>query len=127
MMRLEARQAALERAGKPLLLGAAASNSLVQAAAIVLSLVLVLALSVLLGWHIYLVANNKTTVEHHEGVRAKRTAQAETYRRGDWQPGRHIYNIGLYNNARAVLGHPLFWLVPGGKVSGDGTSFPMAS
>ncbi|KAK8514804.1 hypothetical protein V6N12_057700 [Hibiscus sabdariffa] len=29
-----------------------------------------MALSVLLGWHIYLILQNKTTIEYHEGVRA---------------------------------------------------------
>ncbi|KAM7464051.1 hypothetical protein LguiA_032172 [Lonicera macranthoides] len=31
---------------------------------------LTVALSVLLGWHIYLILQNKTTIEYHEGVRA---------------------------------------------------------
>jgi len=122
-LRQEARQAARERAGEQPLLDAAAASSLVQVAAIILSILLLLALGVLLGWHVYLVASNKTTVEHHEGVRAKRTAHADTYRRGEWQPGKHIYDVGLYGNVRAVLGHPLHWLVPGRKVSGDGCSF----
>lgn len=122
-LRQEARQAARERAGEQPLLDAAAASSLVQVAAIILSILLVLALGVLLGWHVYLVASNKTTVEHHEGVRAKRTAHADTYRRGEWQPGKHIYDVGLYGNVRAVLGHPLHWLVPGRKVSEDGCSF----
>lgn len=125
LARMEARQAARVRAGAPQpLMDVSASSSALQAVALILTTLLVLSLGVLLGWHVYLVAGNKTTVEHHEGVRARRTAQSETFRRGDVH-GKHIYNVGVYANVKAVLGsQPLFWLMPGRKAAGLGLSFP---
>ncbi|XP_020249131.1 probable protein S-acyltransferase 16 [Asparagus officinalis] len=51
-----------------------------------------LALSVLLGWHIYLILHNKTTIEYHEGVRAMWLAEkvGNIYR--------HPYDLGVYEN-----------------------------
>ncbi|KAJ0088647.1 hypothetical protein Patl1_31843 [Pistacia atlantica] len=50
------------------------------------------ALSVLLGWHIYLILQNKTTIEHHEGVRALWLAEkgGHVYM--------HPYDLGVYEN-----------------------------
>ena len=125
LARMEALQAARVRAGAALsFLDVSTSSSALQAAAIILTTLLLLSLGVLLGWHVYLISGNKTTVEHHEGVRARRTAQSETFRRGDAH-GKHIYNVGLYANVRAVLGaQPLLWLWPGRKAAGLGLSFP---
>ncbi len=103
-VRQQARLAAKEGGGGTVgILETAAASSLTQVVAIVVSLPLVAALAMLLGWHMYLVANNKTTVEYHEGVRAKRTAQA--HRRGEAR-GRtsHIYDVGLLANVQAALG-----------------------
>ena len=71
--------------------------------AIVICVPLVVALAMLLGWHVYLVLSNKTTVEYHEGVRAKRTAQV--LRRGDSRTSSgHIYDLGVFANIQAALG-----------------------
>ena len=44
--------------------------SVAEMAALILSLCLSVALCLLFGWHCYLVVNNKTTIEHYEGVRS---------------------------------------------------------
>ncbi|KAH9606430.1 hypothetical protein KSS87_015073, partial [Heliosperma pusillum] len=68
---------------------------------------LTIALSVLLGWHIYLILRNKTTIEYYEGVRAMWLAQkgGEVYR--------HPYDLGPFDNLTAVLGpNILSWICP---------------
>eukprot|EP00854_Cymbomonas_tetramitiformis_P021698 gene21698-26099_t len=55
---------------------------------------LVMTMGLLLGWHVYLVLNNKTTIEYHEGVRA----------RGQQQLWVHPYDLGLWGNLYAVFG-----------------------
>ncbi|KAM7265697.1 hypothetical protein ACFE04_003380 [Oxalis oulophora] len=50
------------------------------------------ALSVLLGWHIYLVLHNKTTIEYHEGVRA----MSLTEKGGNVY--NHPYDLGAFEN-----------------------------
>ncbi|XP_022747746.1 probable protein S-acyltransferase 16 isoform X2 [Durio zibethinus] len=65
------------------------------------------ALSVLLGWHIYLILQNKTTIEYHEGVRAMWLAEkgGNVYN--------HPYDLGAYENLTMVLGPSIFcWLCP---------------
>ncbi|GAY47918.1 hypothetical protein CUMW_108020 [Citrus unshiu] len=54
------------------------------------------ALSVLLGWHIYLIFHNKTTIEYHEGVRALWLAEkgGTVYK--------HPYDLGIYENLTTV-------------------------
>ncbi|KAK8959563.1 hypothetical protein KSP40_PGU014792 [Platanthera guangdongensis] len=53
---------------------------------------LALAVSLLLGWHIHLIAKNKTTIEHYEGVRAMWLAKkaGSAYQ--------HPYDLGTYEN-----------------------------
>jgi hypothetical protein len=101
--RQQARLAAREGAGELALVEAAAASSVTQTLAIVISVPLVAALAMLLGWHVYLVVNNKTTVEYHEGVRARRTAQAHRRGEGGQRCG-HIYDVGLVANVQAALG-----------------------
>ncbi|CAO2189323.1 unnamed protein product [Urochloa humidicola] len=50
---------------------------------------LALALMVLLGWHVYLILHNKTTIEYHEGVRAMWLAE----KAGNLY--HHPYNLGV--------------------------------
>ncbi|XVF55256.1 hypothetical protein PTKIN_Ptkin06aG0022600 [Pterospermum kingtungense] len=56
-----------------------------------------IALSVLLGWHIYLILQNKTTIEYHEGVRAMWLAEkgGNVYK--------HPYDLGAYENLTTVI------------------------
>ncbi|CAN6471736.1 unnamed protein product [Victoria cruziana] len=79
---------------------------------------LTVALSILLGWHIYLVFHNKTTIEYHEGVRAMWLAEkvGHIYR--------HPYDLGVYENLISVLG-PNFvsWLFPTSQHIGSGLRF----
>ncbi|KAK8705136.1 hypothetical protein V6N13_048744 [Hibiscus sabdariffa] len=57
-----------------------------------------IALSVLLGWHIYLILQNKTTIEYHEGVRATRLAEkgGNVYK--------HPYDLGAFENLTTIAG-----------------------
>eukprot|EP00271_Cylindrocystis_brebissonii_P014821 TRINITY_DN36403_c0_g1_i1.p1 TRINITY_DN36403_c0_g1~~TRINITY_DN36403_c0_g1_i1.p1 ORF type:complete len:338 (-),score=36.49 TRINITY_DN36403_c0_g1_i1:189-1202(-) len=67
---------------------------------------LLLALGVLLCWHCYLMTHNKTTIEHHEGVRAKWLA-----RKAGETAHKHPYDCGVVNNLIQILG-PNFMLWP---------------
>ncbi|KAJ4972015.1 hypothetical protein NE237_005114 [Protea cynaroides] len=87
----------------------------------VLLVPLTVALSVLLGWHIYLILNNKTTIEYHEGVRAMWLAEkvGNVYR--------HPYDIGPYENVTLVLGPSIFtWICPTSRHIGSGLRFRTA-
>lgn len=76
------------------------------------------ALSVLLGWHIHLVLQNKTTIEHHEGVRAMWLAE----KGGDVYS--HPYDLGGYENLISVLGpNFLCWICPTSSHIGSGFRF----
>ncbi|KAF8021579.1 hypothetical protein BT93_G1893 [Corymbia citriodora subsp. variegata] len=86
----------------------------------------VLGLSMILGsllcWHIYLMANNMTTIEYYGGVRARWLA------RKSGQGYRHPFNLGVYRNVTSVLGpNMLKWFLPAavGHLK-DGSSFRIA-
>ncbi|EOY07482.1 DHHC-type zinc finger family protein isoform 5 [Theobroma cacao] len=79
------------------------------------------ALSVLLGWHIYLILQNKTTIEYHEGVRAMWLAEkgGNVYK--------HPYDLGSYENLTTVLGPSIFcWICPTSRHIGNGLRFRTA-
>ncbi|KMZ56184.1 putative Palmitoyltransferase [Zostera marina] len=79
---------------------------------------LTFALTILLGWHIYLVLRNKTTIEHHEGVRAMWLAEkvGSVYQ--------HPYHLGAYENLSSVLGpNILCWVCPTTGHIGSGLRF----
>ncbi|KAK3034266.1 hypothetical protein RJ639_032201, partial [Escallonia herrerae] len=80
-----------------------------------------IALSVLLGWHIYLVLQNKTTIEYYEGVRAMWLAE----KGGDVYS--NPYDLGAYENLIAVLGpNVLYWICPTSSHLGSGLRFRTA-
>lgn len=86
----------------------------------IVMLALSLILGTLLGWHIYLIIRNMTTIEYYEGIRAAWLAKKSglSYR--------HPFNVGVYKNISLVLGsNMLTWFCPT-AVSHlkDGTSFP---
>ncbi|RVW87377.1 putative protein S-acyltransferase 16 [Vitis vinifera] len=54
------------------------------------------ALMVLLGWHIYLILQNKTTIEYHEGVRALYLAEK------GGNVSKNFYDLGAYENLTSV-------------------------
>jgi len=63
----------------------------------------------MLGYHIYFVCTNMTTIDWY-CCKGKEIG--------------HNYNYGLYTNIRAILGHPIFWILPVRfGVKGDGTDF----
>ncbi|KAL5180120.1 putative protein S-acyltransferase 16 [Glycine soja] len=77
-----------------------------------------IALCVLLGWHIYLMLHNKTTIEYHEGVRALWLAEkgGSIYK--------HPYDLGPYENLTSVLGpNILSWLWPTANHIGSGLRY----
>lgn len=78
-------------------------------------------LSVLLGWHIYLVLHNKTTIEYHDGIRALWLAEkgGNIYK--------HPYDLGPYENLTTVLGpNILSWVWPAANHIGSGLRFQTA-
>jgi hypothetical protein len=61
----------------------------------------------LLAWHVYLLLHNKTTIEYHEGVRARWLAEKAG------QHYRHPYDVGVFTNLSMALGHNVAcWLCP---------------
>ncbi|KAJ4849171.1 putative protein S-acyltransferase 16 [Turnera subulata] len=79
------------------------------------------ALSIFLGWHIYLILQNKTTIEYHEGVRAMWLAEkgGNVYK--------HPYDVGAYENLTTVLGpNVLCWVCPTSRHIGSGIRFRTA-
>ncbi|KAL7214924.1 hypothetical protein ACSBR1_027162 [Camellia fascicularis] len=79
-----------------------------------------LTLGTLLGWHIYLIIHNMTTIEYYEATRAAWLA------RKSGQSYRHPYNVGVYKNITLVLGpNMLNWLCPTAvNHIKDGITFP---
>ncbi len=77
-----------------------------------------ISLSLFLGYHIYLICYNSTTIEAME----KRSKFERLY------SSSHPYNIGVMNNLKSVLGdNPLLWLLPTLRsVQGTGCEFPIA-
>ncbi|XP_011041054.1 PREDICTED: probable protein S-acyltransferase 15 isoform X2 [Populus euphratica] len=76
----------------------------------------------LLGWHIYLMSCNLTTIENYEGIRAAWLARKSGH------SYRHPFNLSVYKNITSVLGpNILKWLCPT-AVSHlkDGMSYPTA-
>lgn len=81
---------------------------------------LTITLATLLGWHIYLVIHNQTTIEHYEAERAAWLA------RKSGQNYRHPFDVGVYKNITLVLGpNMLKWLWPTASSHiKDGINFP---
>ncbi|KAI5682439.1 hypothetical protein M9H77_03667 [Catharanthus roseus] len=80
-----------------------------------------MALTFFLCWHVYLILQNKTTIEYHEGVRAMWLAEkgGEVYS--------HPYNLGAYDNLISVLGPNIVcWLCPTTRHVGSGLRFRTA-
>ncbi|TYI62427.1 hypothetical protein E1A91_D10G243100v1 [Gossypium mustelinum] len=77
-------------------------------------------LGTLLGWHIYLITHNMTTIEYYEGIRAAWLAKKSglSYR--------HPFDISVYKNITLVLGpNTLRWFCPTSMSHlKDGVSFP---
>ncbi|KAL6126436.1 hypothetical protein ACLB2K_074485 [Fragaria x ananassa] len=68
---------------------------------------LTLTLGTLLGWHVYLIIRNMTTIEYYEAIRTEWLA------RKSGQSYRHPYNLSVYKNITSVLGPNMMkWLWP---------------
>ncbi|XP_022952929.1 probable protein S-acyltransferase 15 isoform X2 [Cucurbita moschata] len=77
-------------------------------------------LGTLLGWHIYLIVRNMTTIEYYEGIRAAWLA------RKSGQSYQHPFDVGAYKNTTLILGpNILKWAWPtSASHLKDGLSFP---
>ncbi|CAI7847398.1 unnamed protein product [Closterium sp. NIES-54] len=85
--------------------------SVLRALCLLVSLPLLIALVVLLVWHCYLIAINKTTIEHYEGVRARLVSPRPVV--PSQPPPSHPYDLGIIANLSAILGpEALCWLCP---------------
>lgn len=74
-----------------------------------------------LGWHFYLILQNKTTIEYHEGVRAMLLAEKGGHVYS------HPYDLGAYENLISVLGpNILSWVWPTSRHVGSGLCFRTA-
>ncbi|KGN47840.1 probable protein S-acyltransferase 15 [Cucumis sativus] len=77
-------------------------------------------LGTLLGWHVYLIIRNMTTIEYYEGIRAAWLA------RKSGQSYQHPFDISAYKNMTLVLGPNILkwaWPTSVGHLK-DGLSFP---
>jgi len=89
--------------------------------AFVISLSVLIAISIMLGWHTYLILTNQTTVEfYYNQTRSKTvTANGEKYH--------NVYDLGKLKNFQVFFGTQRFWfewLLPSSRLPlGDGTSF----
>jgi palmitoyltransferase len=81
-----------------------------------------LTLGTFLGWHVYLMTHNMTTIEYYEGIRAAWLA------RKSGQSYRHLFDVGIHKNLSLILGPNMVkWLCPiAVSHIKDGTSFPTA-
>ncbi|XP_063832404.1 palmitoyltransferase ZDHHC15B isoform X1 [Ostrinia nubilalis] len=78
------------------------------------SLMFAISLGSLFGYHCYLVANNRTTLE---------AFRAPMFRGGADKNG---FSIGAYNNFKEVFGNnPNLWMIPVFTSLGDGCEFPV--
>ncbi|KAM7268869.1 hypothetical protein ACFE04_011035 [Oxalis oulophora] len=86
----------------------------------VVMICLSLTLGTLLGWHIYLMTRNMTTIEYYEGIRASWLASKSG------QCYHHPFDVNTYKNISSVLGsNMLKWLCPTAMSHlKDGLSFP---
>ncbi|KAL2614108.1 hypothetical protein R1flu_025800 [Riccia fluitans] len=83
------------------------SSALVKILCAVVLLPLLVAVTVLLAWHVYLLLHNKTTIEYHEGVRAKWLAEKAGHHY------RHPYDLGIVKNIVSLLGPAAtLWFIP---------------
>ena len=91
-------------------------TTIIVVSCFVITTALTIALTALFLWHVRLVVNNKTTIEHYEGVRSRYNNIPSVVE--------HPYSLGLLANLREILGRNIvLWLLPGCKISGDGTRF----
>lgn len=78
-----------------------------QAICAVVLVPVLIAVGVLMTWHFLLLLHNKTTIEYHEGVRAKWLAEKAG------QDYRHPYDVGIFTNLVTALGPSVScWLCP---------------
>lgn len=79
-----------------------------------------LTLATLLGWHLYLISHNMTTIEYYEGTRAAWLAKKSG------QSYHHPFDVGVYKNMTLILGPNMvkwFWPTAMSHIK-DGIDFP---
>jgi palmitoyltransferase len=109
--------------------GAFWSHAALQLLATTLALPLSLSILTLLVWNCHLLSQNKTTIEHHEGVAAKLSAAAAAEGVGAGKSGKHPWDLGdWHENVSATFGESFtWWVVPSLTTCaalGDGTEYP---
>jgi len=104
-----------------------------QALASAMALPLLAGLTILVLWNLRLLMNNKTTIEHHEGVNAiipyaqQQQQSMITTKKSTLKKKAHPYDLGsVWANVVAVMGrNPLKWVVPiDPSAEGKGLLFP---
>lgn len=109
------------------------SHAALQLLATTLAIPLSLSLFTLLVWNCHLLSQNKTTIEHHEGVAAKLSSAAAAEGVGAGRSGKHPWDLGdWHENVVATFGESFTsWVVPritrgfkGCRAEGNGTLFP---
>lgn len=114
-------------------LGSFWSHAALQLLATTLAIPLSFSLFTLLVWNSHLLSQNKTTIEHHEGVAAKLSSAAAAQGVGAGKSGKHPWDLGSwYENVVATFGESFtWWVVPrilrgleGCRAEGDGTVYP---
>jgi palmitoyltransferase ZDHHC3/7/25 len=108
------------------------SHAVLQLLATTLALPLSLSLITLLVWNCHLLSQNKTTIEHHEGVAAKLNAAAAAEGVGAGKSGKHPWDLGdWHENVAATFGESFtWWVLPslfqggGCGAEGEGVFYP---
>ena len=103
-----------------------------QALASAMALPLLAGLAVLVVWNLRLLMNNKTTIEHHEGVNAiipyaQQQLSMMTTKKCTLKKKAHPYDLGsVWANVVEVMGrNPFKWVVPiDPSAEGKGLLFP---
>ncbi|KAI8362659.1 DHHC palmitoyltransferase-domain-containing protein [Blakeslea trispora] len=86
----------------------------------VLVAIIMIAVGILTGYHLYCITSNTTTIEGWEKGRSLTIKGM-----GKIQNVKYPYHQGIFKNIQSVLGKcPLFWLVPQ-PMKGDGLDFPL--
>lgn len=112
-------------------------NAISEISALMISFPLLLAISLLFAWHVWLTSKNCTTIEHYEGVRSKvvepKIGDAQNNSNNNSKNDinmkkiEHPYSLGLSGNLREVLGAKVrYWFIPGCSIDGDGLSYANA-
>jgi len=90
--------------------------------AFIICIAVMIAISFLLGWHVYLVASGQSTIEYHAN---KQRARHSKFHKGVYF---NDYDLGVTRNFELIFGkttYPFQWLMPSlRQPPGDGMTWP---